>query len=125
MHRQGRESEPQNESACTILYNFELLPRLFATPQSLSAFIHLRNVVLPEGTGVCKGSAAGSLLCGTFWTVWERSTLLSQAVKQLLMLLLKAATKVNMLTFRNVCRIQVVLVILPREQSNNCLVTTI
>ncbi|XP_075899970.1 SMC5-SMC6 complex localization factor protein 1 isoform X1 [Nelusetta ayraudi] len=51
------------------------------------------DVVLPEGTSVCKGSAAGSLLYGTFWTVWERSTLLSRAVKQLLKLLMKAATK--------------------------------
>lgn len=90
-----------------------LLPRV--TP----AFICLRNVVLPEGTGVGKGSAAGSLLYGTFWTVWERSTLLSRAVKRLLMLLLKAARKVNTLTFRNVCRVHAVLVILAQEQSNN------
>lgn len=67
--------------------------------------------MLPEGTGVCKGSAAGSLLYGTFWTVWERSTLLSRAVKQLLILLLKAATKVNTLTFRNVSHVQNILVI--------------
>lgn len=67
--------------------------------------------MLPEGTGVCKGSAGGSLLYGTFWTVWERSTLLSQAVKQLLILLLKAATKVTMLTSRNVSHVQNVFVI--------------
>ncbi|XP_034726854.1 SMC5-SMC6 complex localization factor protein 1 isoform X1 [Etheostoma cragini] len=48
------------------------------------------DFVLPVGTGVSKGSASGSLLYGTFWTVWERSTLLSKAVKQLLQLLVKA-----------------------------------
>ncbi|XP_017283455.1 SMC5-SMC6 complex localization factor protein 1 [Kryptolebias marmoratus] len=34
----------------------------------------------------------GSLLYGTFWTVWERSTLLSRAVKQLTQLIVQAAT---------------------------------
>lgn len=74
-------------------------------PRVTSAFISLRDVVLPEGTGVCKGSAAGSLLYGTFWTVWERSTLLSRAVKQLLKLLIRAATKVDKSTFGNVFRL--------------------
>ncbi|XP_073322510.1 SMC5-SMC6 complex localization factor protein 1 [Pagrus major] len=49
------------------------------------------DFLLPEGTGVCHGSASGSLLYGTFWTVWERSTLLSRAVKQLTQLLVQAA----------------------------------
>lgn len=106
----GQESELQNQSSfilCAILSFFCtcLLPRVTYT------FICLRDVVLPEGKGVCKGSAAGSLLYGTFWTVWERSTLLSRAVKQLLKLLMKAATKVSKLTYRNVCRLQVLLVI--------------
>ncbi|CAL9708208.1 unnamed protein product [Knipowitschia caucasica] len=35
-------------------------------------------------------SAKGSLILGTFWTVWERSTLLSVAVKQLTQLLVEA-----------------------------------
>ncbi|KAI3372465.1 hypothetical protein L3Q82_022954 [Scortum barcoo] len=50
-----------------------------------------RDFVRPEGTGVSQASASGSLLYGTFWTVWERSTLLSRAVKQLTQLLIKAA----------------------------------
>ncbi|XP_038559568.1 SMC5-SMC6 complex localization factor protein 1 [Micropterus salmoides] len=50
-----------------------------------------RDFVLPEGTGVSQASASGSLLYGTFWTVWERSTLLSRAVKQLTQLLVQAA----------------------------------
>ncbi|XP_060893948.1 SMC5-SMC6 complex localization factor protein 1 [Labrus mixtus] len=49
--------------------------------------------VLPEGTGVSQSSASGSLLYGTFWTVWERSTLLSRAVKQLLQQLIQAANQ--------------------------------
>ncbi|KAM8759920.1 SMC5-SMC6 complex localization factor protein 1 isoform 1-T1 [Acanthopagrus schlegelii] len=49
------------------------------------------DFLLPEGTGVCHASASGSLLYGTFWTVWERSTLLSRAVKQLTQLLVQAA----------------------------------
>lgn len=64
-------------------------------PLVTSVSLCLRDFVLPEGTGVSKGSASGSLLYRTFWTVWERSTLLSQAVKQLLQLLVKAAMKVN------------------------------
>uniref|UniRef100_A0A1A8I6U8 Ankyrin repeat domain 32 n=2 Tax=Nothobranchius kuhntae TaxID=321403 RepID=A0A1A8I6U8_NOTKU len=35
--------------------------------------------------------SSGSLLYGTFWTVWERSTLLSQSVKQLTQLIVQAA----------------------------------
>lgn len=39
-------------------------------------------------------SSSGSLLYGTFWTVWDRSTLLSRAVKQLTQFLIQAATEV-------------------------------
>ncbi|XP_034451193.1 SMC5-SMC6 complex localization factor protein 1 [Hippoglossus hippoglossus] len=46
---------------------------------------------VPQGAAVPPASASGSLLYGTFWTVWERSTLLSQAVKQLTQLLVQAA----------------------------------
>ncbi|XP_050931213.1 SMC5-SMC6 complex localization factor protein 1 isoform X2 [Lates calcarifer] len=52
-----------------------------------------RDFVLPQGPGVSQASASGSLLYGTFWTVWERSTLLSRAVKQLTQLLVQAAVK--------------------------------
>lgn len=55
----------------------------------------LRDFMLPEGTGVSQASASGSLLYRTFWTVWERTTLLSQAVKQLTQLLVQAAMEVN------------------------------
>ncbi|XP_042344134.1 SMC5-SMC6 complex localization factor protein 1 isoform X2 [Plectropomus leopardus] len=48
------------------------------------------DLMVLEGSGVSQASAAGSLLYGTFWTVWERSTLLSQAVKQLTQLLVLA-----------------------------------
>ncbi|KAM4616329.1 SMC5-SMC6 complex localization factor protein 1 [Polymixia lowei] len=40
--------------------------------------------------GEAQLSASGSLLYATFWTVWERSTLLSRAVKQLALLLVQA-----------------------------------
>ncbi|KAM8886475.1 SMC5-SMC6 complex localization factor protein 1 isoform 1-T1 [Spinachia spinachia] len=46
-----------------------------------------------EATGVSPASATGSLLYGTFWTVWERSTLLSRAVKQLIRLLVQAVNE--------------------------------
>ncbi|XP_056275666.1 SMC5-SMC6 complex localization factor protein 1 isoform X2 [Pseudoliparis swirei] len=49
--------------------------------------------VQSEGTGVSQASASGSLLYGTFWTVWERSTLLSRAVKQLTQLLVQAVVE--------------------------------
>ncbi|XP_029018215.1 SMC5-SMC6 complex localization factor protein 1 [Betta splendens] len=45
----------------------------------------------PQARGCSQTSASGSLLNGTFWTVWERSTLLSRAVKQLTQLLVQAA----------------------------------
>ncbi|KAM3610653.1 uncharacterized protein V6R79_006985 [Siganus canaliculatus] len=45
----------------------------------------------PQGTGVSQASTSGFLLYATFWTVWERSTLLSGAVKQLTQLLVQAA----------------------------------
>ncbi|XP_068460543.1 SMC5-SMC6 complex localization factor protein 1 isoform X2 [Clinocottus analis] len=51
------------------------------------------DCLLPEETGVSQASASGSLLYGTFWTVWERSTLLSQAVKQLTQLLVQAVVE--------------------------------
>lgn len=44
--------------------------------------------------GAPPASASGSLLYRTFWTVWERSTLLSSAVKQLMQLLIQAAMTV-------------------------------
>uniref|UniRef100_A0A3Q1IKS7 BRCT domain-containing protein n=1 Tax=Anabas testudineus TaxID=64144 RepID=A0A3Q1IKS7_ANATE len=51
------------------------------------------DIMLAQGRGVSQASASGSLLNGTFWTVWERSTLLSHAVKQLTQLLVQAATQ--------------------------------
>ncbi|TMS03581.1 SMC5-SMC6 complex localization factor protein 1 [Larimichthys crocea] len=51
------------------------------------------DFLLPEGAGVSQSSASGSLLYGTFWTVWERGTLLSRAVKQLTQLLVQAAVE--------------------------------
>ncbi|XP_058493298.1 SMC5-SMC6 complex localization factor protein 1 isoform X2 [Solea solea] len=51
------------------------------------------DFVQPQGTAVSQASASGSLLYGAFWTVWERSTLLSQAVKQLTQLLVHAASE--------------------------------
>ncbi|XP_047448437.1 SMC5-SMC6 complex localization factor protein 1 [Mugil cephalus] len=50
-----------------------------------------RDFLLLQRTGVTPPSVSGSLLYGTFWTIWERSTLLSSAVKQLLQLLVQAA----------------------------------
>ncbi|XP_051923349.1 SMC5-SMC6 complex localization factor protein 1 isoform X2 [Hippocampus zosterae] len=47
---------------------------------------------LPE-PGDYQGSISGSLLYGTFWTVWERSTLLSHAVKKLVQLTTQAASE--------------------------------
>lgn len=67
----------------------------FPSPLPVSAFLWLRDFVLPEGKGVTQASASGSLLYGTFWTVWERSTLLSRAVKRLTLLLVQAAIEVN------------------------------
>ncbi|XP_061623230.1 SMC5-SMC6 complex localization factor protein 1 isoform X8 [Phyllopteryx taeniolatus] len=49
---------------------------------------------LPE-TGVYQVSKSGSLLYRTFWTVWERSTLLSCAVKKLVQLMMQAASGDN------------------------------
>lgn len=60
-----------------------------------SASLWLRDFLLPAGTGVPQASASGSLLYGTFWTVWERSTLLSRAVKQLTQLLVQASIEVK------------------------------
>lgn len=54
----------------------------------------LRDFLLPVGSAVPQPSSSGSLLYGTFWTVWERSVLLSQAVKQLTQFLVQAATEV-------------------------------
>ncbi|KAM6931396.1 SMC5-SMC6 complex localization factor protein 1 [Xenentodon cancila] len=51
-----------------------------------------RDFGLPQGTQVTSTSTSGSLMYGTFWTIWERSTLLSCAVKRLIHLLLQAAT---------------------------------
>lgn len=68
-------------------------------PSVTSASLWLRDFVLPEGTGVSQASASGSLLHRTFWTVWERSTLLSRAVKQLTQLLVQAAIQVNTVAY--------------------------
>lgn len=70
------------------------------SPLPFSVFLWLRDFVLHEGTGVSQASASGSLLYGTFWTVWERSTLLSRAVKQLTQLLVQAAIEVNTVELR-------------------------
>lgn len=75
--------------------NFMSYIRWSVLPSVTSASLWLRDFVLPEGTGVSQASASGSLLHRTFWTVWERSTLLSRAVKQLTRLLVQAAIQVN------------------------------
>uniref|UniRef100_A0A673CNN6 SMC5-SMC6 complex localization factor 1 n=2 Tax=Sphaeramia orbicularis TaxID=375764 RepID=A0A673CNN6_9TELE len=49
--------------------------------------------VLLHGSGVSQALASGSLLYGSFWTVWERSTLLSSAVKRLTQLLVQATAE--------------------------------
>ncbi|XP_077418732.1 SMC5-SMC6 complex localization factor protein 1 isoform X2 [Vanacampus margaritifer] len=49
-----------------------------------------RQLLAPGGVGQI--STSGSLLYGTFWTVWERSTLLSCAVKKLIQLMVQAAS---------------------------------
>lgn len=65
------------------------------SPSLTPVFLWLRDFMLPEGTGLSQASASGSLLYGTFWTVWERSVLLSRAVKQLTQLLVQAVIEVN------------------------------
>ncbi|XP_013867978.1 ankyrin repeat domain-containing protein 32 [Austrofundulus limnaeus] len=53
--------------------------------------ISIGNLALLQPTQVPPTPTSGSLLYGTFWTVWERSTLLSRAVKQLTQLIVQAA----------------------------------
>jgi len=65
--------------------------------KTFRAFLSSRDFVLVQGTLVSSSSTSGSLMYRTFWTVWERSTLLSSAVKQLTQLLLQAAMAVNVL----------------------------
>lgn len=60
-------------------------------------FYSLRNLAHLQPTRVPPTPTPGSLVYGTFWTVWERSTLLSRAVKQLTQLIVQAATMVNAL----------------------------
>ncbi|XP_054630977.1 SMC5-SMC6 complex localization factor protein 1 isoform X2 [Dunckerocampus dactyliophorus] len=45
-----------------------------------------------SGTAASRVSTSGTLLFGTFWTVWEHSTLLSCAVKRLIQLMMKAVS---------------------------------
>ncbi|XP_040012375.1 SMC5-SMC6 complex localization factor protein 1 isoform X2 [Xiphias gladius] len=51
------------------------------------------DFMLLKGTRISQASSSGSLLYVTFWTVWERSTLLSRAVKRLTQLLVQAAVE--------------------------------
>ncbi|MEQ2215715.1 hypothetical protein XENOCAPTIV_004770 [Xenoophorus captivus] len=51
----------------------------------------VREFVFPQQARAPPASASSSLLYGTFWTVWERTTLLSRTVKKLLQLLTEAA----------------------------------
>ncbi|XP_015228809.1 PREDICTED: SMC5-SMC6 complex localization factor protein 1 isoform X1 [Cyprinodon variegatus] len=53
--------------------------------------ISSRDFVFPHQAPAPSASSSGSLLYGTFWTVWERTTLLSRTVKKLLQLLTEAA----------------------------------
>lgn len=50
-----------------------------------------RDLVLPQQARSPSAPPSSSLLYGTFWTVWERTTLLSCTVKKLLQLLTEAA----------------------------------
>ncbi|CAK6950132.1 SMC5-SMC6 complex localization factor protein 1 [Scomber scombrus] len=92
-----------NEFACHPLPG-PALPTLLHFHSDLLAFflklfqgefhsITTGDFLLLQGTGVSQLSASGCLLYRTFWTVWERSTLLSCAVKQLVQLMVQAATK--------------------------------
>ncbi|KAM9392215.1 SMC5-SMC6 complex localization factor protein 1 isoform 1-T1 [Pholidichthys leucotaenia] len=51
-----------------------------------------RDFVLDQEMRAASASTSGSLLYGTFWTVLERSTLLSSNVKKLLRLIVQAAS---------------------------------
>ncbi|XP_074494382.1 SMC5-SMC6 complex localization factor protein 1 [Sebastes fasciatus] len=74
-------------------FHRDLLAFFFKLFQGELHSITTGDFVLPEGTGVSQASASESLLYGTFWTVWERSTLLSRAVKQLTQLLVQAVVE--------------------------------
>ncbi|KAK5622311.1 hypothetical protein CRENBAI_005846, partial [Crenichthys baileyi] len=50
-----------------------------------------KEFAFPQQARAPPASASSSLLYGTFWTVWERTTLLSRTVKKLLQLLTEAA----------------------------------
>uniref|UniRef100_A0A1A7WEM4 Ankyrin repeat domain 32 n=1 Tax=Iconisemion striatum TaxID=60296 RepID=A0A1A7WEM4_9TELE len=50
-----------------------------------------RDFVRHQVTQAPSTFSSGSLLCGTFWTVWEHSTLLPRSVKQLIQLIVQAA----------------------------------
>ncbi|XP_057686991.1 SMC5-SMC6 complex localization factor protein 1 isoform X1 [Corythoichthys intestinalis] len=52
--------------------------------------ITMGNLFQCPETEVCKVKTSGFLLYGTFWTVWERATLLSGAVKRLIELIMQA-----------------------------------
>ncbi|XP_076586290.1 SMC5-SMC6 complex localization factor protein 1 [Chaetodon auriga] len=74
-----------------LQFHSDLLAFLLKLFQGELHSVSTGDFVLPEATGIPQASASGSLLYGTFWTVWERSTLLSRAVKQLAKLLVQAA----------------------------------
>uniref|UniRef100_A0A096LYQ0 SMC5-SMC6 complex localization factor 1 n=1 Tax=Poecilia formosa TaxID=48698 RepID=A0A096LYQ0_POEFO len=53
--------------------------------------VNSRDFMFPKQPRASSAPASGSLIYGTFWTVWERTTLLSCTVKKLLQLLTEAA----------------------------------
>lgn len=80
------------------------LPTLFQFHSDLLAFIvtlfkgelyavTTRILLSQLASEVVQESAGSSLILATFWTVWERSTLLSSAVKRLTQLLVDAASE--------------------------------
>ncbi|XP_072290099.1 SMC5-SMC6 complex localization factor protein 1 [Eucyclogobius newberryi] len=86
---------PRPRPALPTLLHFhsdllEFILKLFKGElHAITTGVHLQR----HGSENLQDSAKGSLILGTFWTVWERSTLLSIAVKQLAHLLVEATSQ--------------------------------
>ncbi|XP_028314423.1 SMC5-SMC6 complex localization factor protein 1 isoform X2 [Gouania willdenowi] len=72
-------------------FHFDTLTLFLKIFQGEFHSVTIGDLGRPLGIGVSTATTTGFLLYSTFWTMWERSTLLSSTVKKLTQLLVEAA----------------------------------
>ncbi|KAM9810958.1 SMC5-SMC6 complex localization factor protein 1 [Neosynchiropus ocellatus] len=84
---------PEPTAPTLFDFHFDMLGFILKLFQAEFHAVFTGDFLPLEDSGDCNIPASSTLLYGTFWTVWERSTLLSREMKRLIQLVTQAATE--------------------------------